>query len=77
MLGGGLSLDQARRADELIDNAEFGSALETLADWLGENRRPIAESIRHDFERLSTRLEDRERVMQAIERCPAETDAQD
>jgi hypothetical protein len=61
----------------LIDSAKFEVALETLADWLGEDRTPIPESIRHDFERLSTRLENRERVMQPIELCPAETDAQD
>jgi hypothetical protein len=77
MLGGDLSLDQARQADELIDNAAFGVALETLAAWLGEDRTPIPESIRHDFERLSTRLDNRERVMPPIELCPAETDAQD
>ena len=75
MLGGSLTLDQARSTDELIDSSEFSVALETLADWLGEDHTPISDSIRDDFERLSTRLGNRERVMRPLDLCPAESDA--
>jgi hypothetical protein len=71
-----LSLDQARSADELIDASEFGVALETLADWLGENETPIPDGVRRDFERLSVQLGNVERVMRPLDRCPAESDAE-
>jgi hypothetical protein len=77
MLGGRLTLDQARSTDELIDSSEFSVALETLAKWLSENQTPIPGSIRHDFERLSTRTGNLERVMPPLDLCPDEADAQD
>jgi hypothetical protein len=77
MLAGRLTLDQARSTDQLIDRSEFSVALETLANWLGETQAPIPDSIRLDFERLSTRLGNPERVMQPLDSCPAERDAED
>jgi hypothetical protein len=70
-----LSLDQARIGDELIDASEFGVALETLADWLGENETPIPDGVRRDFERISLQIGNVERVMRSLDHCPAESDA--
>jgi len=70
-----LSLDQARIGDELIDASEFGVALETLADWLGENETPIPDGVRRDFERLSLQMGNVEHVMRSLDDCPAESEA--
>ena len=75
LLADRLSSDQARIGDELIDAAEFGVALETLADWLSEDATPIPDSVRRDFERLSVQMGNVERVMRPLDVCPAETDA--
>jgi hypothetical protein len=72
LLDGHLTLDQERRADELIDAGEFGVALEMLADWLGEGPTPIASDIRRDFERLSSQLGNADRVMGPLALCPTE-----
>jgi hypothetical protein len=75
LLGGRLTSDQARSADELIDASEFGAPLETLADWLSEKETPIPDGVRRDFERLSLQLGNVERVMRALDLCPAESDS--
>ena len=75
LLAGRLTLDEARSADELIDGSEFGDALEMLADRLSENETPIPDGVRHDFDRLSVQLGNVERVMQPLDRCPAESDS--
>jgi hypothetical protein len=75
LLGAGLTLDQARSADELIDASEFGAALERLADWLSENETPIQDGVRRDFERLSVQVGNAERVMRLLDLCPAESDS--
>jgi len=75
LLADRLSSDQARLGDELIDASEFGVALETLADWLSEDRTPIPDGVRRDFERLSVEMGNVERVMRPLDVCPAETDA--
>jgi hypothetical protein len=74
LLAGRLTLDQARSADELIDESEFGVALERLADWLSENEIPIPDGVRRDFERLSLQMGNVERVMRPLDLCPTETD---
>ena len=75
LLGGRLTLDQARSADELIDAAEFDAALTMLADWLAANETPIPDGVRRDFERLSAEVGNAERVMRPLDRCPAESDS--
>jgi hypothetical protein len=75
LLGGRLTLDRARSADELIDASEFGAALKMLADWLSANETPIPDGVRRDFERLSVQMGNRERVMRPLDRCPAESDS--
>jgi len=69
-----LTLDQARSADELIDASEFGTVLEVLADWLGQNETPIPDGVRRDFDRLSTQMGNVEHVMRALDRCPSQDD---
>jgi hypothetical protein len=75
LLGGRLTSDQARSADELIDASEFGAALKMLADWLSANETPIPDAVRRDFERLSVQMGNGDRVMQPLDRCPAENDS--
>ena len=67
-----LTLDQARSADELIDESEFGTVLEVLAGWLGQNETPIPDGVRRDFDRLSTQVGNVEQVMGPLDRCPTE-----
>jgi hypothetical protein len=67
-----LTLDQARSAEEVIDAAEFGVALELLADTLSEHKTAIPDDLRVEFERLSARLGDADRVMGALAVCPVE-----
>jgi hypothetical protein len=68
-----LTLDQCRSIEERIDADDFGSAIETLADWLAEAETPIPDDIRRDFERLSSQIGNAERVMGALnEHCPQE-----
>jgi hypothetical protein len=64
--------DQARAADELIDASEFGVALEMLADWLSEDGTPIPADMRVDFELLASRMDNVERVMGPLRKCPDE-----
>jgi hypothetical protein len=75
LLGGRLTLVQARSVDELIDAAEFGAALEMLADCLSANETPIPDGVRRDFDRLSLQMGNVERVMRPLDRCPAENDS--
>jgi hypothetical protein len=67
-----LTLDQARSVEERIDASEFGVALESLADTLSENKTPIPDDLRVEFERLSARLDDTDRVMGPLALCPVE-----
>jgi hypothetical protein len=64
--------DKVRVADNLIDASEFGLALELLADWLSEGETPLTDELRADFDRLATKLGNRERVMTPLTRCPVE-----
>lgn len=70
-----LTLDQARRVDELIDISEFGAALELLADWLCEKGMPIPTDLRRDFERIAGGIGNVDRVRHTLNRCPPEADA--
>jgi len=68
-----LTSDQARTADQLIDDSEFAAALETLAGWLADKGSAIPDDVRRDFERLSGQTGTADRVMPALDRCPPET----
>jgi hypothetical protein len=74
MLDEALSTEQQRSAEALIDESEFGPALEVLADWLAENETPILADVRRDFERLSTQVGNAEAVMGSLAACPVQAD---
>jgi hypothetical protein len=74
LLDGRVTGDRARLADELIDASEFGTALEMLADWLSEDETPIPGDVRRDFELLSARIGNVDRVMGPLGLCPTEPD---
>jgi hypothetical protein len=71
MLDDKVTIEQSRVVDELIDAAEFGAALQTLADYLAESATPVPDDLRVDFERLATRMEIGDAVMATLARCPA------
>jgi hypothetical protein len=74
MLDEALTTEQQRSAEALIDESEFGAALEVLADWLAEDQTPILDDVRRDFERLSTQIGNAEAVMRSLAACPVQPD---
>ena len=74
MLDDGLTTEQQRSAEELIDESEFGAALELLAGLLAEAETPIPDDVRRDFERLSAQIGNTEQVMPPLDRCPVQPD---
>jgi hypothetical protein len=73
MLDDKVTIEQSREVDELIDASEFGGALEMLAGCLAESETPLPDDLRVDFERLATRMEIRDAVMETLVRCPVGT----
>jgi hypothetical protein len=65
-----ITIDQSRRAEELVDGGEFADALETLAGYLAEGPTPLPGDLRVDFERLSAQVGNHDVVMATLERCP-------
>jgi hypothetical protein len=72
MLDDKITIDQSRRAEELVDAAEFASALEALAGFLAEAPVALPDDLRVDFDRLSTQVGNHDVVMEQLARCPAE-----
>ena len=72
MLDDKITIEQSRAVDELIDAADFGAALQLLADDLANSATPVPDDLRVDFERLATRMEIRDAVMSALARCPVD-----
>ncbi len=72
MLDERITIEQSRRADELVDDDEFGAALELLAGFLAEADTALPDDLRVDFDRLSTQVGNHDTVMAALERCPSE-----
>lgn len=72
MLDDKITIDQSRRAEELVDADDFGRALEELAGFLGEGAVALPEDLRVDFDRLSTQVGNHDAVMDLLVRCPAE-----
>jgi hypothetical protein len=70
LLADSLTSEQAALTDELIDASEFGLALETLSDWLAEQRTPVPADLRVDFARLASQMDISDRVMGSLNRCP-------
>jgi hypothetical protein len=72
MLDDKITIEQSRRAEELVDNAEFASALEVLAGHLAEGETALPDDLRVDFDRLSTQVGNHDAVMEILTRCPVE-----
>ena len=72
MLDEKITIDQSRRAEELVDAAEFASALEELAGFLAAGPIALPDDLRVDFDRLSTQVGNHDAVMAVLARCPAE-----
>ncbi len=72
MLDEKITIDQSRRADELVDGDEFAAALETLASFLADGETALPVDLRVDFDRLSTQVGNHDAVMEILARCPVE-----
>ncbi|MGZ4689746.1 MAG: hypothetical protein ACXVKA_00705 [Acidimicrobiia bacterium] len=72
MLDEKITVEQSRRAEELVDNAEFAAALEELARVLGDGKVPLPDDLRVDFDRLSSQVEHHDAVMGLLAACPVE-----
>jgi len=72
MLDEKITIDQSRRAEDLVDAAEFGPALEMLAGFLAEGPATLPEDLRTDFDRLSTQVGNHDTVMALLVRCGVE-----
>ncbi len=70
MLDDKITIEQSRAADELIDEDEFGPALEQLAGVLADTRATLPDDLRTDFERLSSQVGNQARVMELLGACP-------
>lgn len=56
--------------DELIDAGEFGIALETMADILGDEETMISSQERAEFTELTQLMAMGDRVHRALTLCP-------
>lgn len=72
MLDDKITIEQSRVADELVDADEFGPALEQLAGMLAADATSLPDDLRTDFDRLSTQVGNRDRVMELLGDCPPE-----
>ena len=70
MLDEQITIEQSRRADELVDRDEFGAALETLAGFVAAGGTPLPDDLRSDFDRLSTQVGNHDLVMQILDQDP-------
>jgi hypothetical protein len=75
MLDEKITIDQSRSAEELVDAAEFASALAELAGSLAEGPTALADDLRTDFDRLSAQVGNHDEVMAVLARCPVEDEA--
>jgi hypothetical protein len=73
MLDEKITIEQSRRADELVDGDEFGPALEELATFLADGEQSLPDDLRTDFDRLSSQVGNHDAVMAILARCPVET----
>ena len=72
MLDEKISIDQSRRAEELVDSADFGAALEELAGFLAADQTALPDDLRADFDRLATQVGNHDVVREVLTRCPDE-----
>jgi hypothetical protein len=72
MLDEKITIEQSRRADELVDDDEFGAALVALAGFLAESGTSLAADLRVDFDRLSNQVGNHDSVMEILAGVPVE-----
>jgi hypothetical protein len=73
MLDEKITIEQSRRAEELVDDSQFGPALELLAGFLSEGEQSLPDDLRVDFERLSNQVGNHDAVMEILASCPVES----
>jgi hypothetical protein len=72
MLDEKITIEQTRSAEQLVDEEEFGAALETLAGFLAEGGAALADDLRVDFDRLSNTVGNHDAVMAILAGVPVE-----
>ena len=65
-----ISADELAMVTEFVDANELGLALESLADFLAEDDRPVTADERADMLALGDRMEMDGRVSRALAFCP-------
>ncbi|MGI5207109.1 MafI family immunity protein [Spirillospora sp. CA-108201] len=67
-----LTDDQLRGGTEFLAHAEYGPAIESVADWLAEEDRPVTEAERAEMTALATELgaEVLAKVERSLDYCP-------
>jgi hypothetical protein len=73
MLDEKITIEQTRSAEQLVDEEEFGAALETLAGFLAEGGTALADDLRVDFDRLSNTVGNHDAVMAILAGVPVES----
>jgi hypothetical protein len=68
MLDDKITIEQSRRAEELVDGDEFDAALELLAGLLAAGPTALPDDLRVDFERLSIQVGNHDAVMGVLGR---------
>lgn len=67
-----ITVEQTRRAEELVDTDEFGPALEVLAGALVTQGASLPADLREDFDRLTRQVGNFDAVAGLLETCPTE-----
>jgi hypothetical protein len=65
-----LTDEQRRWFAEFVDVGEYQLALETVADWLSEDARPISEAERREARALADAMGNADRVVPLLDSCP-------
>ena len=67
-----LTDDQRRWGTEFLAHAEYGLAIESVADWLAEEERPVTEAERAEMTALASELgaEVLAHVERSLDCCP-------
>lgn len=74
MLDDVITIEQSRQAEEMVDEAEFDTALEMLAGSVARSESALPDDLRADFDRLSTQVGNHDVVMAILAGGAAEED---
>ena len=77
MLDDRLTIEQTRAAEELVDDDQFGAALEALAAALRDQGASLPSDLRTDFDRLATQLGNEPAVTELLAAVPTEPEEAD